>query len=106
MYGTQGTLQVPDPNTFGSPVRHLGRDGKWRDVALTHGFGDRDYRGLGVAEMASALVSDERHRASDDLALHVLEVMEAVVNGQPVAIRSPVERSRPLKPISLLGELN
>ena len=110
IYGTEGTLQVPDPNTFGGPVRHLGRDGKWRDVALTHGFGDRDYRGLGVAEMASALASGERHRASDGLALHVLEVMEAIVNGgttgEAVAIRSPGERPRPLKPISLLGELN
>ncbi len=60
--------------------------------------------------MASALVSGERHRASDDLALHVLEVMEAIVNGgatgEPVAIRSPGERPRPLKPISLLGELD
>jgi predicted dehydrogenase len=109
IYGTEGTLQVPDPNAFGGPVRLLGRDGKWRDVALTHGFGDRDYRGLGVAEMASALVSGEKHRASDNLALHVLEVMEAIVNGgatgEPVAIQSPGERPRPLKPISLLGEL-
>jgi predicted dehydrogenase len=110
IYGTEGTLQVPDPNTFGGPVRHLGRDGKWCDVALTHGFGDRDYRGLGVAEMASSLASGERHRASDGLAFHVLEVMEAIVNGgttgEAVAIRSPGERPRPLKPISLLGELN
>jgi predicted dehydrogenase len=110
IYGTEGTLQVPDPNTFGGPVRHLGKDGKWRDVALTHGFGDRDYRGLGVAEMASALAVGAAHRASEVLALHVLEVMEAIVNGgvtgEPVAIQSPGERPRPLKPISLLGELD
>jgi hypothetical protein len=65
---------------------------------------------LGVAEMPSALASGERHRASDGLALHVLEVMEVIVNGGPtgeqVAIRSPGERPRPLKPISVLGELN
>jgi len=109
VYGTEGTLQVPDPNTFGGPVRHLGRDGKWRDVALTHGFGNRDYRGLGVAEMASALASGAAHRASDLLAFHVLEVMEAIVNGgltgEPVIIHSPGERPRPMKPISLRGEL-
>ena len=109
IYGTEGTLQVPDPNIFGGPVRHLAKNGKWRDVALTHGFGDRDYRGLGVAEMASAMASDAAHRASDALALHVLEVMEAVVNsgltGEPKAIQSPGERPRPLEPIPILGEL-
>ena len=60
--------------------------------------------------MASALVSGQRHRATDDLAFHVLEVMEAIVNGgatgEPVAIQSSCERPRPLKPISLLGDLN
>ena len=110
IYGTEGTLQVPDPNLFGGPVRLLEKNGKWRDVALTHGFGDRDYRGLGVAEMASAVASGKAHRASDALALHVLEVMEAIVNsgltGEPKAIQSPGERPRPLEPVSLLGELH
>ena len=102
--------QVPDPNTFGGPVRHLGKDGKWRDVALTHGFGDQNYRGLGAAEMASALALGVAHRASEVLALHVLEVMEAIVKGgstgERIAIQSTVERPRALNPISLLGELN
>jgi len=110
IYGTEGTLQVPDPNIFGGPVRHFGRNGRWRDVALTHGFGDRDYRGLGVAEMASALAAGVPHRASDVLAFHVLEVMEAIVmgssTGEPVPIESPGEWPRPLNPISLLGDLN
>jgi hypothetical protein len=101
---------VPDPNIFGGPVRLLEKNGKWRDVALTHGFGDRDYRGLGVAEMASAMASGKAHRASDALAFHVLEVMEAIVNsglsGEPKAIQSPGERPRPLEPIPLLGELH
>jgi predicted dehydrogenase len=109
IYGTEGTLQVPDPNYFGGLVRHLGKDGRWRDVALTHGFCDRDYRGLGMAEMASALASGAAHRASDALAFHVLEVMEAIVrsssSGEPRAIQSSCERPRPLKPISLTGEL-
>jgi hypothetical protein len=91
-------------------VRHFGKSGKWRDVALTHGFSDRDYRGLGVAEMASAMASGTAHRASDALALHVLEAMEAIVNsgltGEPKAIQSPGERPRPLEPIPILGELH
>ena len=110
IYGTEGTLQVPDPNIFGGPVRLFEKNGKWRDVALTHGFGDRDYRGLGVAEMAFAVASGKAHRASDALAFHVLEVMEAIVNsglsGEPNAIQSPGERPRPLEPVPLLGELH
>ena len=109
VYGSEGTLQVPDPNHFGGQVRYFGKDGGWREMALTHGYCDRDYRGLGVAEMAAALASGADHRASDVLALHVLEVMEAIVNsgssGAPVAIQSSCERPRPLKPISLMGEL-
>ena len=110
IYGTEGTLQVPDPNIFGGPVRLLEKNGKWRDVALTHGFGDRDYRGLGVAEMASPVASGKAHRASDALALHVLEVMEAIVNsglsGEPKAIQFTGERPRPLEPVPFLGELH
>jgi predicted dehydrogenase len=109
IYGSEGTLQVPDPNYFGGQVRHLGKDGQWREIALTHGYCDRDYRGLGVAEMATALASGAEHRVSDALAFHVLEVMEAIVNsksgGGPVVIRSSCERPRPLKPISMMGEL-
>jgi len=109
VYGSEGTLQVPDPNYFGGQVRHFGKDGTWREIAPTHGYCDRDYRGLGVAEMATALASGAEHRVSDALAFHVLEVMEAIVNsgssGGPVAIESSCERPRPLKPISLMGEL-
>lgn len=109
IYGTEGTLQVPDPNHFCGLVRLLEKDGMWREIASTHGFCDRDYRGLGVTEMAVSLVSGVAHRASDALALHVLEVMEAIVNsgsnGESVAIQSSCERPRPMQPISVIGEL-
>jgi predicted dehydrogenase len=109
IYGTAGTIQVPDPNTFGGPVRLLGSKGEWVDAPLSHAFADRNYRILGVAELATALSEGVEHRASDLLAFHVLEVMEAIVEGgktgTPVEIRSRCERPRALVPQTRMGSL-
>jgi len=60
VYGSQGSLSVPDPNTFGGPVKILrqGEEG-WSVMPLTHGY-VLDRRGLGVADMAYALRSRAR----------------------------------------------
>jgi predicted dehydrogenase len=110
IYGTNGSLQIPDPNTFGGPVRLLEKGGHWLDLPLTHGFGDRNYRILGVAEMASAIRTNRQHRASDQMAFHTVEVMEAIVtggeSGKPVPIYSRCERPRALQPLSRFGVLD
>ena len=92
IYGSEGSLSVPDPNTFGGPVRiRLAGGSDWRDVPLTHGFTENS-RGLGVADMASAIREDCPHRASGELAFHVLDVMaafeEASTTGCHVVITS------------------
>ncbi|MDI6828220.1 MAG: Gfo/Idh/MocA family oxidoreductase, partial [Armatimonadota bacterium] len=52
IYGTEGSLSVPDPNTFGGPVRiRRAGDKEWADVPLSHGYAENS-RGLGVADMA------------------------------------------------------
>ena len=96
LYGSQASLAVPDPNIFGGPVEiaHAGQD--WQPVPLSHGFGDANYRSIGVADMAHALRGNRPHRASGELAMHVLEVMEAFQrssdSGQHISIRSRPER--------------
>ncbi|HEY3289936.1 MAG TPA: Gfo/Idh/MocA family oxidoreductase [Anaerolineae bacterium] len=77
IYGTEGSLGVPDPNGFGGPVL-LRRAGEkdWSDVPLTHIYADNS-RGIGVADMAYALRSGRPARASGQLAYHVLDVMHA-----------------------------
>ncbi|GAA0369771.1 Gfo/Idh/MocA family protein [Bacillus horti] len=77
IYGTEGTLLVPDPNTFGGPVqiRRQGED-SWSEMPLSHGFTDNS-RGIGVADMAYALQNKRQHRANGELAYHVLEAMHA-----------------------------
>jgi predicted dehydrogenase len=110
IYGTDGSLQIPDPNFFGGPVRLLEKGGRWLDMPLTHGFGDGNYRILGVADMASAIRANRPHRASDEIALHTVEVMEAIVSGGesgvPVAVHSHCERPRALQPLPRFGLLD
>lgn len=100
IYGSEGTLSVPDPNTFGGPVR-LRRAGEkeWSDVPLAFGFAENS-RGIGVADMAAAIERDRPHRASGDLAFHVLDIMDgfhdASREGRYYTPASTVERPAPL----------
>jgi predicted dehydrogenase len=102
LYGTEQTLIVPDPNHFGGEVelRKPGRDAAWESVPVTRPYADGNYRSLGVADMAEAVLSGRPHRANGDLALHVLEVMEAFEvsshQGRAVAMTTTVERPAPL----------
>jgi predicted dehydrogenase len=73
IYGTEGLLYAPDPNMFGGPIRIKQRDGSITDVPYTHGFSENS-RGIGVADMATALRSGRPHRANGELARHVLEI--------------------------------
>ncbi|MCL6628775.1 MAG: Gfo/Idh/MocA family oxidoreductase [Armatimonadetes bacterium] len=76
IYGTKGTLSVPYPNGFGGPVRVFLPQEGWKEVSLTHGY-EENSRGIGVADMAYALRSGRKHRASGELAYHVLDIMLA-----------------------------
>jgi predicted dehydrogenase len=100
VYGTEGTLSVPDPNTFGGPVQvRRMPDADWTDIPLSHGNAAQS-RGLGLGDMVRAQRSGRPHRASGELAHHVLEVMEGVLaaadEGRHQDIQSRVERPVPL----------
>ena len=77
LYGTESTLEVPDPNNFSGPVRLRSKDGKnYDELPLKH-LAERS-RSAGVADMAySILRRDRPHRASGELAQHVVEIMES-----------------------------
>jgi len=105
VYGTEGSLAVPDPNGFGGPVlvRRAGAS-EWSQVPLTHGYTQQS-RGIGVADMAYALRSGRVHRANGDMAYHVLDVMhafhQASQEGRHVEIASTCSRPAPL-PLGLM----
>lgn len=104
IHGTQGSLSVPDPNTFGGPVRVKVGTGEWQEVALTHPYSE-NYRGLGVVDMAQAVIEGREHRASGVLAYHVLEVMQAFLSssdqGSTVEIQSRIARPSPMPALSV-----
>lgn len=76
IWGTEGSLLVPDPNGFGGQVLIRGKgQSQWEEVTVRRGFTSNS-RGLGVADMTAGILSDRPHRASGDLALHVLDAME------------------------------
>ncbi len=79
IYGTGGTLRLPDPNTFGGPVQLL-RAGSagWESVELVAGHTE-NCRGIGVSDMARALQDGRPHRANGRMAYHVVDIMHAAL---------------------------
>lgn len=109
IYGSEGTLQVPDPNGFGGPVRVWERTtGAWRDVPITRSY-TANWRGLGVADMAASIVAGRPHRASGEMAYHVLEIMDSMLeaseSGRRITLESTCDRPAPLPPSLDEGEL-
>ena len=96
IYGSEGSLSLPDPNTFGGPVRvKSAKDKEWQDVPLIPGRAEEG-RGLGVRDMAAALRENRPHRANGEMAYHVLDLMqsfeEASTSGQHIQIQSRCDR--------------
>lgn len=117
VYGTEGSMVVPDPNGFGGEIRFRRHDdqswfrvqlghgatvkvaraeGKgWTQAALTHGYAENS-RGYGVSDMAAGIKAGTPHRASGELAYHVLDVMhafhDASAQGRHVMVESTCER--------------
>jgi predicted dehydrogenase len=100
VYGTKGTLAVPDPNRFSDPVEvSTIDDPEFREVPVSAGY-EGAGRGYGLADMARAIETDRPHRASGQLAYHVLEAMDAILcssaEKRVVELTSTVDRPEPV----------
>ena len=95
VYGEAGTLSVPDPNGFGGPVSVGRRGNKWTEAPLTHANAENS-RGIGPADLATALRTGRKFRPCGELAYHVLDVMLSVEQaskaGRHVDVASTCER--------------
>lgn len=103
IFGSTGSLSVPDPNTFGGEIKvKIGRN-DWAPVPLTHGYRE-NFRGVGASDLASAFLHRRAARASGQLAHHVVDVMqsclEAAEKRTTLEIESTAERPAPL-PLAL-----
>ena len=90
LHGTKGSLRLPDPDNFGGVVAISDRGAAWEETdtstmlcgALNWPVEAPDranYRMLGLADLSRAVIEGRTPRASGELALHVLEVMEAIL---------------------------
>ena len=113
LYGSEGSLYVPDPNFFGGEIELIGKDGEAQNIAsYEHPFAvpNKDdngqmlanYRVAGLADMAAAIAEDRPHRCSMELALHTVDVMTAVLaSGEErrfVDMQTTCARPAPLTP--------
>jgi len=108
IFGSEATLSVPDPNTFGGPLRVLERGGSSEEVSVEGPYATQS-RGLGLADLAHARLTNRAPRASGELALHVVEVMAAIEHsaetGSVVELVSQPERPSPLPAGLVDGEV-
>lgn len=74
IFGSEGTMIVPDPNGFGGPVKVKRGTGEFAEEKILFEYTDNS-RALGLADMAKAIMTGRRHRANSDQTYHVLEVM-------------------------------
>lgn len=112
LYGRNGSLKLPDPDTYGGDVEFSERGGEWQTFrsedsllgAINWPYDKprlANYRTTAVAEMAAAIKAGREPRASGENALHVLEVLEAILasgrSGNPVDIKTGYAQMVPLE---------
>lgn len=80
IHGTTGSIQLPDPNTFGGPIYMKRQNAdSFTEIPLLYGF-QQNSRGLGVLDLAQAILDKREPRASGHLAHHVLEAMHGILS--------------------------
>ena len=118
LYGTKGSLVVPDPNMFGGPVllsKELGSE--WQEFSVEDKYLGKtniinhsgrsneapkqsNYRGVGLSEMIYSIENNIQHRCNGNLALHVLDIIDSTIiaseTKKEVSLRSTCEQPKPL----------
>lgn len=114
IYGTEGTIKVPDPNGFDGPVflcRFNDAPGaKDEFIKQPHAFVKGYQRSVGLADMASAIRVGRAHRCSLEQAFTALDVMEAFADssstGRAIDIKLGYQRSPAMNPKLEFGKLD
>lgn len=114
LYGSHGSLLVPDPNFFGGALRMAGEDGQldliepWNHPFGVHNEGlegndpRANYRCAGLADMIASLQSGTPHRCALELAVHSVDVMTAILksaeSGEFITMTTTCQRPAPMPP--------
>ena len=129
VYGTEGTIVVPDPNTFGGPVlifrpedvekqridpgllkpEEISPYRGYRQVPLMFGYRDNS-RGLGLADMCKAIETGRAYRANSSLQSHVLEILTSFSKSSKerryIELKTKYTRGEPMKNLAMPGVLD
>lgn len=102
IYGTKGTLYVPDPNCFDGKITfYNGETRQAEEYPLAFDYG-KNSRCLGLADMAKAIETGKPSRTTCKQTFHVLEAMASIMKSAdlqaPVALTSHFEREAPMDP--------
>ena len=114
LYGTEGSVYVPDPNFFNGDVTTTDKAGtKEKVTPWDHPFGianqDLDkpvpranYRNAGLSDMLSAAETGRHARCDLDVALHAVDVMTSILKAgethQVITLQTTCERPAALSP--------
>ncbi|WP_368183559.1 Gfo/Idh/MocA family protein [Aestuariibius sp. HNIBRBA575] len=113
LYGTKGSLFVPDPNFFGGELEMSGENNDIVPVqAWDHPFGipnedhgdqkQANYRCAGLADMVVAIAEDRPHRCGLEIAVHATDIMTSILKsgeiGEFVTLSTTCKRPDPLGP--------
>ena len=109
LYGTKGSIIVPDPNMFGGPVKtSFVEGGRWEEHSTTNmqlgrnniqnhsgksneASEQSNFRGVGLSEMIYAIENKKNHRCNGQIALHVLDLIESTMISAEKNIRIPLQ---------------
>ena len=109
LYGTKGSIIVPDPNMFGGSVFiSVTEGGKWGEhktdkmhlgkINITSSSGrsneaatNANYRSVGLSEMLYSIQKNKKHRCSGDLSLHVLDIIESTMRAANTGIPQKIQ---------------
>lgn len=110
IYGSLGTLIVPDPNFFGGPIRLLRpEEGAYQEIPLMFDYKENS-RGLGLADAAKAIQTGRESRVDYHQTLHVLEILTAFEKSSKQQSYLPIDsqytRKRPMCNNTLTGILD
>lgn len=106
IYGSNGILYIDDPNNFDGKISYQPNDldprqKSERTTLWQYSRYKENSRGVGVADMADAILSGRPARASKEMALHVQEVLDAILrggeNGEFCDIATRITRPEPLE---------
>ncbi len=76
IYGTEGTLFVPDPNNFSGRIElYRPEEGAVREMPMMYGYPENS-RALGLADMCKAILTGREARCDVQQTFHVLEIIE------------------------------